>query len=92
MAEDIFDDIISLESQFLAEGESAGVRDGKQSGLLDGHRVGLQRGIHTGAELGFYYGCATMMVELAYRDLCDDRCVSSFRTKRPLRLAIFLMH
>ncbi|KAF4119967.1 Essential protein Yae1, N terminal [Geosmithia morbida] len=50
--DDLFDDVLHVESRFYNQGYNDGLRDGGQSGLAEGRAFGLQKGFEKFLESG----------------------------------------
>lgn len=57
---DVFDSLLTLESQYHKEGYDLGVTDGARSGRIEGRLFGLQKGFEKFAEMGRLQGRAAI--------------------------------
>ncbi|TQN64088.1 putative ORAOV1 family protein [Colletotrichum shisoi] len=60
MSLDPFDDVLTLEDQFFAEGYRQGTEDGIQAGKIEGRSVGLAKGYEKFLESGRIHGRAVV--------------------------------
>ena len=69
---DPFEDLLTLEDDFYAEGFNLGVKDGHRAGLIDGRLFGLENGFEKYSKMGKLHGRATVWAGRLPRDGTED--------------------
>ncbi|KAF2857520.1 DUF1715-domain-containing protein, partial [Piedraia hortae CBS 480.64] len=82
MDDDPFDSILTLESQFYAEGHAEGMADGARSGKIEGRIVGLEKSFEKGLQMGCLAGQAAVWRAQLESNSAQLNCLSQRQRKR----------